>query len=198
MIRSLRSTFSYISSCSTTRSLRSSLRTAALGQQGGRGTSSHTSRGRGLVARIKGTMFHPITEVKARKRKASPDVIDLTRSTQKRPRSASGNDIIALDEDPKASTPAMVGGGSGPGRSPSVEIQDELSLTKGDVMKHVLNWSRLTMKTIRSESAGPPIEYQLNFVRRQKDKYQILYFPLTAPLTDAEKSQRKVVTSLKL
>ncbi|GJE86956.1 peptidase family C78-domain-containing protein [Phanerochaete sordida] len=32
----------------------------------------------------------------------------------------------------------------------------------------------------------------------KKDKYQILYFPMTAPLTDSERAQRKVVTSKKI
>jgi len=84
-----------------------------------------------------------------------------------------------------------------PARPPS-EIQDERPLTKGDIMKQALGWSRLSMRQMRSVLANPPIEFQLTFVYRRKDKYQILYFPLTAPLTDAEKSQRKVVTSLKL
>lgn len=148
--------------------------------------------------RIKGTMLHTITGMKARKRKVSPGIIDLTCPTQKRSRSASGNDVIVVDEDVVISEPMIVGGESGPGRSPSAEIQEERSLTKADVMKHMLNWSRLSMKQMRSAPTDPPLEYHLNFVHRRRDKYQILYFPLTPPLTDAEKSQRKVVTSLKL
>lgn len=88
--------------------------------------------------------------MKARKRKASPGIIDLTCPTQKRPRSASGNDVIVLDGDTGTSDLMIVGGESGPGRSPSAEIQDEGSLTKADAMKHVLNWSRLPMRQIRS------------------------------------------------
>ena len=143
-------------------------------------------------------MLHPIAEMKAQKRKASPGVIDLACPTQKRSRSASGKDVIVVDEDAEMSQPVIVGGVREPGRSPSVEIQDERSPANGDIMKHVLNWSRLSMKQIRSGLAPHPVEYQLNFAHRKKDKYQILHFPLTAPLTGAEKSQRKVVTSLKL
>ena len=36
------------------------------------------------------------------------------------------------------------------------------------------------------------------FSLRKQDKYQILHFPLTAPLGDVDKSQKRVVTSLKL
>ena len=146
------------------------------------------------MTRIKDTMLYPITEMKARKRKASPGVIDLTCPTQKRPRSASGNDIIIIDED----TQSMAVGDSQPGRSPSVELQGERSLTKSDVTGRVLNWSRLSMEKMRSALAKPLPETQLTCFCRKKDKYQILHFPLTAPLTDAEKSQRKTVTSLKL
>ncbi|KAF9653185.1 DUF1671-domain-containing protein [Thelephora ganbajun] len=163
------------------KSLRPPLRAAVLELSGGLGTSSHTSRDRKLVARIKDTMLHPINEMKARKRKESPGVIDLTSPTQKRSRSTSGNAIIVVEEDTETPQSMIIDGERQPDRSPSVEIQDERSLTKGDMMKHVLNWSRLSVKQIR-----------------RRDKYQILHFPLTAPLTDGEKSQRKVVTSLKL
>ena len=141
--------------CSTTRSVRSPLRTAALGTQDGLGTNSHAPRDKRLAARIKDTILHPITEMKARKRKASPGVIDLTCPTQKRPRSTSSNDVVVVDEDPETLQPAMIGGESESGRSPSVEIQDEGSLTRGAVMKDVLNWSRLSMKHIRSASKDP-------------------------------------------
>lgn len=56
--------------------------------------------------------------------------------------------------------------------------------------------------------ASPPPEIKpskiLNVFRvspsniARKDKYQILYFPMTAPLTDEERHQRKVVTSKKV
>lgn len=143
-------------------------------------------------------MLHSITEMKARKRKASPGVIDLTCPAKKRSRSASDNDVIVVDEDTEPSQSTVLSGESEPGRSPSVELQDELSLTKGDVMEQALNWSRLSMKQIRSAPVKPPVKSQPTFFCRRKDKYQILRFPLTAPLTDAGKSQRKVVTSLKL
>lgn len=135
-----------------------------LGPQDGLGTSPHASRDRKLVARIKDTMLHPITEMKARKRKATPGIIDLTCPTQKRPRSANGKDIIFVDEDTGTSQPTIVGGKHEPGRSPSVEIQDQQSLTKGDAMKHVLGWSRLSMKQIRSVLANLPIEHQLTIL----------------------------------
>jgi len=73
------------------------------------------------VTRIKDTMLYPITEMKARKRKASPGVIGLTCPTQKRPRSASGNDIIVVDEG----TQSMVVEESGPGRPSSVVLHGE-------------------------------------------------------------------------
>ena len=164
------------------------------GLRDGLGISSHTSRDRRLVTRIKDTMLHPITEMKARKRKASPGAIDLTCPTQKRSRSASGNDTIIIDEG----TQSMAVGESEPGRSPSTELQGERSLTKSDVTRRVLKWSRLSVETMRSAPAKPPLEFELTCFCRKKDKYQILHFPLTAPLTDAEKSQRKTVTSLKL
>jgi hypothetical protein len=126
-------------------------------------------------------MLHPITEMKARKRKANPSAIDLTRPTQKRSRSASGNDIVIVDEDIGASQSTGVDEENEPGRRQSVELQGERSPTKNDVPKDVLCWSRLSINRMR-----------------KKDKYQILHFPLTAPLTDAEKSRRKIVTSLKL
>jgi len=157
------------------------VRTAALGLQDGVGTSSLASRDRKLMDRIRDTMLHPINEIRARKRKASPSVIDLTRPTQKRPRSANSSDIIIVDEGAETSRSVTVDGESQPGRSPPVELEDEQSLTKDDVGKRVLSWSRLSMKQIR-----------------KKDKYQILHFPLGPPLTNAEKSQRRVVTSLKL
>ena len=149
------------------------------------------------MTRIKDTMLHPITEMKARKRKASSGFIDLTCPTQKRSRSTSGNDIVIIEDTEISQT--MVGGGeSKPGRSPSVELQDGRSPAKSDVMKYALKWSRLSMKEMRSAPVKLPAESQLTFFDRKKDKYQILHFPLTAPLTDAEKSQRKMVTSLKL
>jgi hypothetical protein len=98
------------------------------------------------VTRIKDTMLYPITEMKARKRKASPGVIDLTCPTQKRPRSASGGDIIIIDED----TQSMAVEESKPGRSASVELQGRRLLTKSDVTRRVLNWSRLSMTKMRS------------------------------------------------
>ena len=149
------------------------------------------------MARIKDNVLHPITEMKARKRKASPGIIDLTCPTQKRSRSASGKDVIVVD-DAENLQPVIVDGARGSGRSPSVEIQEERSPANGDIMKCALSWSRFSMKQIRSAPAYLPVEFQLNFAHRKKDKYQILHFPLTAPLTSAEKSQRKVVTSLKL
>lgn len=182
------------SSHNCSRSTTRSLHAAVPELQGGLGMSSHASRDRRLVTRIKDTMLYPITGMRARKRKASPGVIDLTRPTQKRSRSASGNDIIIIDED----TQSMAVGECKPGRSPSVELQGERSLARSDVMGRVLNWSRLSMKKMRSAPVKPPPESQLICFCRKKDKYQILHFPLTAPLTDAEKSQRKIVTSLKL
>ena len=149
------------------------------------------------MTKIKDNMLRPIAEMKARKRKASPGIIDLTRPTQKRSRSASGKDVIVVD-DAENLQPVIVDGARGSGRSASVEIQEERSPANGDIMKHALNWSRLSMKQIRSAPAHPLAEFQLNLVHRKRDKYQILHFPLTAPLTDAEKLQRKVVTSLKL
>lgn len=38
----------------------------------------------------------------------------------------------------------------------------------------------------------------LNFFLSKKKQYQILYFPMTAPLTDRERMQRKEVTCLKI
>lgn len=99
--------------------------------------------------RIKDTMFYPISEMKARKRKASPSIIDLTRPTQKRPRSASSSDIIVIDKPAETSQSTTVDIESQSGRSPSIEIEDERSLAKVDVMKRVLSWSRLSMKHIR-------------------------------------------------
>ena len=145
----------YSSSRLTARSLRPPLRAAALGQQGVLGTTSNASR---LVARIKDTMFHPINEMKARKRKASPGVIDLTCPTQKRSRSASGNGTVIVDEDAETPQSMLVGGEGEPGRSPSVELQDERPMTKGDVLKHMLSWSRLSMRQIRSAPVKPPVE----------------------------------------
>ena len=107
--------------------------------------SSHGSRDRKLVTRIKDTMFSPITEMKARKRKASPGVIDLTCPTQKRPRSASGNDTIVIDED----TQSMVAEEGEPGRPSSVVVHGERPLAKSDVTGRVLNWSRLPMKKMQ-------------------------------------------------
>ena len=98
---------------------------------------------------MKDTMLHPITEMGARKRKAGPGVIDLTRPTQKRPRSASGNDVIVVDEGMEISQPTMVGRENESVRPPSVEIQGERSLAKDNAMKHVLGWSRLSMNKIR-------------------------------------------------
>lgn len=155
----------------------------APGMQSGIGTGSHTSGNRKLMDRIKDTMFHSINEIKARKRKESPAFIDLTQPTQKRPRSTSGDDVAVADEAGGASHSKIIGTEGQPDRPPSVELEGvvEQSFTKGDVIRRVLNWSRLPMKQIR-----------------KKDKYQILYFPLGDPLTDAEKLQRKVVTSLRL
>lgn len=120
-----------------------------LGPQDGLATSSHDPGDRNLVARIKDTMLHPITEMGARKRKVGPGVIDLTCPTKKRPRSVSGNDVVVVDEGTEISQPMMVGGENESVRSPSVEIQDERLLAKGDAMKHVLGWSRLSMNKIR-------------------------------------------------
>lgn len=97
--------------------------------------------------RTKDTMFHLINGMKARKRKASPEIIDLTRPTQKRPRSASSRDAIALDEPTETSEAVTVDLESQPGRPTSIE--DEQSLTRVDVMKRVLSWSRLSVKQIR-------------------------------------------------
>ena len=107
--------------------------------------SSRASSDRKLVTRIKETMLYQITEMKARKRKASPGVIDLTCPTQKRPRSASGNDIIVVDED----TQSMVIEESEPGRPSSVVLPGERSRAKSDVTGRVLNWSRLSMNKMR-------------------------------------------------
>lgn len=151
------------------------------------------------MARIKDTMLHPITEMKARKRKANPSAIDSTCPTQKRSRSASDNDIVIIDEDIGASHSTGVEEENEPGRQPSVELQTEESPRKNDLTKAVLRWSRLPMNRMRSALVKPLIEPQLTiFFRRTKDKYQILHFPLTSPLTDVEKSRRKVVTSLKV
>lgn len=162
------------------RQLRLPPHTTVPGLRGNTGTSSRTSKDRTLVDRIKDTMFHPINEIKARKRKGSPGVIDLTQPTQKRPRSTSGSDIV-VDEPGETSHSRVADVESHPGRLLSVELEDDQSLTMGDVTKRVLSWSRLSMRRIR-----------------RKDKYQILHFPLKDPLTDAEKLQRRAVTSLKL
>jgi len=106
-------------------------------------------------------MLHPIGGMKARKRKATPSVIDLTCPTQKRSRSASGDDIINVDGDTEVSQSTVVGEEGKPGRSPSVELQDERSLPKGDIVKGVLNWSRLSMKQMRSARLKQSVEYQL-------------------------------------
>jgi len=159
--------------------LRLPLRTTAPGLQGGVETRSHASRDRKLMDRIKDTMFHPINEIKARKRKESPAVIDLTQPTLKRPRSASGNDVVG--EATETSHSKSIEVENQRGRPPSIEPDDELPPTRGDVTRRMLNWSRLSMKRIG-----------------KKDKYQILHFSLKDPLTDAEKLQRRVVTSLKL
>ena len=105
-------------------------------------------------------MLHPITEMKARKRKANPTVIDLTSPTQKRSRSASGNDIIIVGEDVGASHSTRVDEENEPGGSPSVELQGERSLTKKDVTKDVLHWSRLSINRMRSAPVKPPAELQ--------------------------------------
>lgn len=100
--------------------------------------------------RLKNVMLHPINEIKARKRKASPSVIDLTRPTQKRTRSAGGSDIIVLDEPTETSQPTTAGVESHPGRPPSLDSEDGQPLAKADVMERMLKWSRLSMKQLRS------------------------------------------------
>ena len=133
----------------TVRRLRSSSRTAAFGLSGGIGTSSYASRDRKLVDRIKDTVLHSINEMTTRKRKASSGVIDLTRPTQKRPRSASDDDIIVVDDPTEASRSMTADGDSQSGPPSSIRLEDKQSLMKGEVPKHLLNWSRLSMKHIR-------------------------------------------------
>jgi hypothetical protein len=158
--------------------------------------SSHASRDRRLVTRIKDTMLRPITEMKARKRKASPGVIDLTCPTQKRPRSASGGDIIIIDEDTQSTHGRRPGERAGSFCFSRTSRQSDHRRRRRDEACVKL------VETLNEENAVSTgeitIGIHLTFLCRKKDKYQILHFPLTAPLTDAEKSQRKVVTSLKL
>lgn len=137
-----------------TRQLRPPLRTAAVGPQDSVRMSLGPPRDRKLMDRIKDTVFSPINEMKARKRKASPAVIDLTRPTQKRPRSASSSDIVVLDEPIETSEPINVDVESQPGRPPPIELKDEQSSTRVDVMEGMLSWSRLSMKQIRLASSS--------------------------------------------
>ena len=130
------------------------LHTAAPGLRGGVETSSHASRDRKLMDRIKDTMFHPINEIKARKRKESPAVIDLTEPTLKRPRSASGNDIVVVGEATETSHSRSINVERHQGRPASVEPDDEQPPTRGDVTRRMLNWSRLSMKRIGSVSSN--------------------------------------------
>ena len=119
------------------------------------------------MARIKDNVLHQITEMKSRRRKASPGIIDLTCPTQKRSRSASGKDVIVVD-DAENLQPMIVDGARGSGRSPSVEIEEERSPADGDIMGHALNWSRFSMKRLRSALAHPPVEFQLNLLTERR------------------------------
>lgn len=131
--------------------------TTAPGLRDNIGTSSRTSRDKTLVDRIKDTMFHSINEIKARKRKGSPGVIDLTQPTQKRPRSVSGSDIV-VDEPGESSHSRVADVESQPGRLLSVELDDDQSLAMGDVTKRVLSWSRLSTKRIRSALSNTSVK----------------------------------------
>ena len=93
---------------------------------------------------------HPINDMKARKRKTSPGVIDLTRPSQKRPRSASSSDVIVLGEPTESSEFITVDVESQIGRPPSIELEESESVTKADLMKLMLSWSRLPVKRLRS------------------------------------------------
>ncbi|PFH49115.1 hypothetical protein AMATHDRAFT_5203 [Amanita thiersii Skay4041] len=61
----------------------------------------------------------------------------------------------------------------------------------------LLKSCRLTLKKLRYIVNLPPwlLLVQNSFVNRRKKHYQILYFPMTAPLTEGEKVRKKVVTS---
>lgn len=135
--------------------------------------------------RIKDTMFHPINEIKARKRKESPAVIDLTEPTLKRPRSASGNDIVVVGEATETSHSRSINVERHQGRPASVEPDDEQPPTRGDVTRRMLNWSRLSVNRIGSASSNARAKSAIYLVCREKDKYWILHFSLKDPLAGA-------------
>lgn len=90
----------------------------------------------------------------------------------KRIRSGTRQDAIVIDSDDETTTPVVA---SKPG-SPSKANASEPVLNTMEVLK----FFRLSAKSL------------------QKKKYQILYFPLTAPLSDAERRKRRVVMSFKV
>ena len=62
----------------------------------------------------------------------------------------------------------VIGEEGKPGRSPPVKPQDERSLLKGDMVKDVISWSKLSMKRMRSAPVKLSVESQLTFFLQEE------------------------------
>ncbi|KAI0797845.1 peptidase family C78-domain-containing protein [Abortiporus biennis] len=103
------------------------------------------------------------------KKRKSPD--EPRYDQAKRPKGSGPHDAIVIDDDdetPQASKPVTV-------RGKNENEVDNLNPT------NILKLFRVSAKSLS-----------------RKDKYQILYFPLTDPLTDSQRLSRRVVTSQKI
>ncbi|KAI8998781.1 peptidase family C78-domain-containing protein [Trametes punicea] len=116
-------------------------------------------------------MLHPVETIKSKKRKSLDPPSALTSPKRKRPRDdavPTDGEVIVIDSDTEDDEK--------PSRSEAKAAHpDELNPNA------VLKVFRINTKSLK-----------------KKDKYQILYFPLDDPLTDAEKRRRRVVTSEKV
>ncbi|KIY43653.1 hypothetical protein FISHEDRAFT_78496 [Fistulina hepatica ATCC 64428] len=102
----------------------------------------------------------------ARKRKVS----SVHEEPQKRQRSASSS--VVTDDDDVVEIAEVLN------KHDHAESSSKTSSSRDDIHKTVLRFCRLDVKYLN------------------KDKYQILYFPMTAPLTDDQRGQYKVVKAL--
>lgn len=81
---------------------------------------------------------------------------------------------------------------------PTQDSPQDLTKDVTAVYKNVLNFARVNSKSLGFVFAVLIVGLNLILSCRKKDKYQVLYFPLGPPLTEAEKQARKVVTSQRI
>ncbi|KAI0703582.1 peptidase family C78-domain-containing protein [Cytidiella melzeri] len=110
-------------------------------------------------------VLHP--QQSRRKRRASDTSIENAGSASAK-RLRAGNEVIVIDSDDE--------------QNESVGIQRDVQAASGPA--HEVDWHKIAeIFRVKAKTLG------------KKDKYQVLYFPMTEPLTHVDKLARKVVTS---